>query len=129
VTRASIANRAELAKLAPETFAQLPKTRAFIDRMCAIPDAEISTLSPEQAITLCRNAPGPAWKSPTAFHDATGFSENQAVIVRANNYARDPIHGALVHAGPSEIVLRREDARAGVVYVHFPRVGFGVSAQ
>jgi hypothetical protein len=30
----------------------------------------------------------------------------------------------LVFSGREEIILRREDERAGVVHVHFPRFGF-----
>jgi glutathione S-transferase len=114
-------------KVAPDVLAQCKHTRAFLDRMSGIADPEVSVLTAEQAITLCRNAPA-GWQPPAAFEDASGFSANQNLVVRANDYARDPVSGKLVFSASNEVVLRREDPRAGVVFVHFPRVGFVISA-
>jgi hypothetical protein len=37
------------------------------------------------------------------------------------------VHGTLVWAADDEIVLRREDERAGTVHVHFPRLGYEIA--
>jgi len=40
--------------------------------------------------------------------------------------ARDPVAGRLVGLTRGEVVLARVDDRAGLVHVHFPRVGFQI---
>ncbi|PXB82340.1 glutathione S-transferase, partial [Pseudomonas aeruginosa] len=37
--------------------------------------------------------------------------------------------GELLFAGSEELILRREDPRAGTVHVHFPRLGFRIEAR
>jgi len=49
-----------------------------------------------------------------------------AVTVTASDYAHDEIAGTLVGLDGDEIVVARDDARAGHVHVHFPRIGFHV---
>jgi hypothetical protein len=38
------------------------------------------------------------------------------------------VTGELVFSGREEIILRREDERAGTLHVHFPRYGFQIIA-
>ena len=40
--------------------------------------------------------------------------------------ATDPVAGTLVGLTPTSVTLRRSDARAGTVQVHFPRFGFQI---
>jgi hypothetical protein len=49
--------------------------------------------------------------------------------VAATDYGVDPVAGALVGLSQQESVLRRVDARAGTVHVHFPRFGFQIRAE
>ncbi|KPX98776.1 Uncharacterized protein ALO62_04305 [Pseudomonas amygdali pv. myricae] len=35
----------------------------------------------------------------------------------------------MIFTGREELILRREDKRAGVVHVHFPRMGFRVEKR
>ena len=46
----------------------------------------------------------------------------------ADDYGREPIVGELVAVNAQRIVIGRTDERVGRVNVHFPRVGFSVSA-
>jgi hypothetical protein len=39
------------------------------------------------------------------------------------------VAGELLFAGREELILRREDARGGVVHVHFPRFGFRIEPR
>ena len=50
------------------------------------------------------------------------------VTVAAADYAHDEIAGTLVGLDDDEVVIARDDARAGRVHVHFPRIGFHVKA-
>jgi len=46
------------------------------------------------------------------------------VTVAATDTGVDPIEGTLYGATKSRISIARQDARAGKVVVHFPRLGF-----
>lgn len=46
------------------------------------------------------------------------------VRIRADDYGRDPVEGALVFIDDREVALRRVDPVAGAVVVHFPRLGY-----
>ena len=41
----------------------------------------------------------------------------------------EAVEGELLFAGAEELILRREDDRAGIVHVHFPRLGFRIEAR
>lgn len=82
----------------------------------------------EDALEICRQSPQ-AWSAAYTFADPMGLSPGQKVIVSAIDYdGRDPVEGELVASSMEEVVLRRHDERAGVVYLHFPRIGFEIAA-
>lgn len=85
-------------------------------------------MSSEQAIAVAREAT-PAALPHEDFVDPNGFKAGQAVSIAAVDYGVDPVPGELLHAGRDELILRREDERAGVVHVHFPRLGFRIEAR
>jgi hypothetical protein len=62
-------------------------------------------------------------------HPEPGLQAGQAVTVSAIDYGTDPVSGALVGLSADEVVIRRHDARAGTVHVHFPRIGFQIKEQ
>lgn len=113
--------------LSPEKLTGLPRVAAWMKRIADLPDPPITELSGEAAIEVAR-AGDSSWQASEPFADPTGLSAEQRVIVRATDYARDEIAGELVHSSASEVVLRRTDERAGTLYVHFPRLGFEVTA-
>jgi glutathione S-transferase len=117
-----------LEHVSPEPLAAHARLRAWMQRMAAIPEPTITQLSASEALRVSREGRHD-WRPDSAFADPQGFSPEQAVVVRANDYGRDPIEGALVASSADEIVLRRADVRAGRVYVHFPRIGFDVQAS
>ncbi len=113
--------------LAPERLSAYPRVRDWMARIAAIPDPTITPITAERAIEIAKGA-DPEWTPPGTFEDPLGFPPGTAVAVRASDYGRDSVTGELVHSDAQEIVLRREDARAGRLFVHFPRVGFEVTA-
>ena len=42
------------------------------------------------------------------------------------DYGADPVGGLLAGLSREEVVVRRNDERAGAVHVHFPRIGFQI---
>jgi hypothetical protein len=80
-----------------------------------------------EALEVAR-ASDPIWIPNAAFEDPMRLAPDTAVVIRANDYGREGVTGVLVSSTANEIVLRRDDERAGRVYVHFPRLGFEVAA-
>jgi hypothetical protein len=74
-------------------------------------------------------AGGATTREPTAVEPGLGFEAGQAVTVAATDYGIDPVAGTLVGLSQQQSVLRRSDARAGTVHVHFPRFGFHLKAD
>ncbi|RMU64146.1 hypothetical protein ALP29_201064 [Pseudomonas syringae pv. avii] len=63
------------------------------------------------------------------FIDPNGFNAGDKVAIAAVDYGVEAVEGELVFTGREELILRREDNRAGVVHVHFPRLGFRVEKR
>ncbi|MFN3768155.1 MAG: glutathione S-transferase family protein [Ectopseudomonas guguanensis] len=105
-----------------------PAVAAWLARVLDFGHGSLSEMSSEQAIAVAREAT-PAALPDEAFVDPNGFAAGQAVRIAAVDYGVDPVEGELLFAGREELILRREDARAGVVHVHFPRLGFRIEAR
>ena len=58
--------------------------------------------------------------------DPQQFTAGQRVTVTPDDYGKVPVTGELVTLLRDEIAVRRTDARAGEVVVHFPRAGYCV---
>jgi glutathione S-transferase len=114
-----------LEQVSQTPFSAYTHLEAWMQRIAALPQASVTSISSEDALGVCRNASAD-WSAPM-FADPMGFTKGQAVLVRASDYGRDIIAGALVGSSANEVVLRRSDERAGTVYVHFPRLGFEIS--
>jgi len=112
-----------LESLAPEPVAAYANVRAWSERIRAIPRPESTPLSSGDALEISRRSPSD-WTPPDAFVDLGGLTVGQKVVVRTTDVARDPVEGELAHATRDQVVVRRQDDRAGTVFVHFPRIGF-----
>lgn len=105
-----------------------PAVAAWLGRVLGFGHGASSQLSAAEAIEIARAAePAPLPAEP--FSDANGLVAGQAVSVAATDYGVDPVEGELLFVGLESLILRREDDRAGVVHVHFPRVGFHIEAR
>jgi len=62
------------------------------------------------------------------FQDEHGIPLGSRVTIAAENFGQEPTEGDLVAATRTRYTLRREDARAGTVHVHFPRIGYVLRA-
>jgi hypothetical protein len=100
-----------------------PALKQWLARMSEFGHHEFEALDSEQAVAIARSST-PAAGQDGEFYDAHGMSLGERVTITPTDYALDPVEGELVLSTASEIAVRREDARAGVVVVHFPRVGF-----
>ena len=108
-----------------EAMLPLAPVIPWMDRVAAVGHGERRAMSAEAALAVARAAePLPVG----GFDDpASGLAAGDAVSI-VSDAPNDPIRGTLVHADADEIVIRREDPRAGAVHVHFPRLGYGAVA-
>lgn len=102
-----------------------PHVSAWLGRVLGFGHGASSALSAEDAIAIARAAT-PAALPDEQFVEPNGFAVAQRVQIAATDYGVDPVEGELVFAGAEELILRREDERAGTVHVHFPRLGFAI---
>jgi glutathione S-transferase len=106
---------------------ELPRLRAWMERVRAIGHGEPKELSAREALLIAASAaPEPA--QMTDAHDPLGRKPGMKVQVTPDDTGRDPVAGELVASTPQEIVIRRSDPQVGDVHVHFPRAGFVVQA-
>ena len=102
-----------------------PGVSAWLGRVLGFGHGAHSDLTSAEAIEIARNAT-PAALPEEAFVDPNGFKAGDQMAISATDYGVDSVEGELVFAGTEELILRREDDRAGVVHVHFPRLGFKI---
>ena len=102
-----------------------PAIGVWFARVTAFGHGESTKMESADAIAL---AAGTKSHAATSVREGAGFSPGDAVTVSASDYAHDEIAGALVGLDADEVVVARDDARAGRVHVHFPRIGFHVKA-
>jgi glutathione S-transferase len=103
-----------------------PALGAWLDRVLAIGHGRSERLDSADALLLAADATSHA---PVAVAPDLGFTAGQAVTVAATDYGTDVVAGTLVGLSADEVVLRRVDARAGTVHVHFPRFGFQIKKE
>jgi len=112
-------------RVAATLLTGLPKTIAWRDRMAALGHGKRSEMTGAEALKVAMTgAPGPA----PASDPNDPFKPGDAVSVRADDYGRDAVSGTLVAITPDRIVVARECGELNLINVHFPRVGYVLSA-
>ncbi|MBU3056875.1 glutathione S-transferase family protein [Pseudomonas indica] len=105
-----------------------PAVAAWLGRVLGFGHGSHSEMASADAIEIARAAT-PAALPQEQLDEPNGFEIGQRVVIAAIDYGVDPVEGELLFAGSEELVLRREDERAGMVHVHFPRMGFRIKAR
>jgi glutathione S-transferase len=105
---------------------QYPEIVAWLGRVLGFGHGACSELSSAEAVEIAAKAT-PAALPDEVFVDPNGFNPGDQVTIAAIDYGIDPVEGELVFSGREELIVRREDERAGVVHVHFPRFGFRIN--
>jgi glutathione S-transferase len=103
-------------------FDSYPAIQAWRARMSAFGHGTFDKLDSGAAIGIARDAAA----QPSEGKDAEthGIAVGEKVVVAATDTGTDPIEGTLYAAAVDRISIARQDARAGKVVVHFPRLGF-----
>ncbi|WP_095101356.1 glutathione S-transferase family protein [Pseudomonas sp. Irchel 3A5] len=105
-----------------------PEVAAWLGRVLGFGHGAPSELSSAEAVEIALNAT-PAALPDEQFVDPNGFKAGDSVTISAIDYGVDAVEGELIFSGLEELILRREDERAGVVHVHFPRLGFRIEKR
>ena len=103
-----------------------PQVQAWLDRVLAIGHHSHTDLASAEALLIAAAASGHA---PTQVQPGLGLEAGQAVTVGAIDYGQDPVAGSLVGLTADEVVIQRQDERAGSLHVHFPRFGFQIRKE
>ncbi len=99
---------------------------AWLDRMLAWGHGQPERCSSDEALAIAAAATSHAACSVAP---GLGFEAGQPITVAATDYGQDPVAGTLVGLSTHEVVLRRQDPRAGTVHVHFPRAGYQIKLE
>jgi glutathione S-transferase len=113
-------------KVAPATqdvFDATPEILPWLQRIIGFGHGQMTEISSSQAIEVARNHQ-PLALGAEPFIDEHGIALGSEVTITAESFGLEPTNGTLVAATRTKYVLRREDSRAGLVHVHFPRMGF-----
>ena len=102
-----------------------PRTRDWMARIAAVGHGERSELSPRDALRIASDA---VPEDPPRGAPGHELALRGRVRVATEDFARDPVEGELVHATRETIAIRRDDPEVGRVHVHFPRLGYAVTA-
>ena len=100
-----------------------PHVIQWMDRMAAIGHGTSSRISSTDAIAVAAAAE-PAPLHDDLFQNDHNIDLGSRVTVAAESFGPEPTEGILRAATRTRYTLERTDARAGRVYVHFPRIGY-----
>ncbi|MFN7123133.1 MAG: glutathione S-transferase family protein [Hydrogenophaga sp.] len=100
-----------------------PHVIEWMDRMAAIGHGQLSKLTSTEAIAIAAAAQ-PAPHTDDTFQDDHGIALGSRVTINAETFGQEPTEGILRAATRTRYTLERTDERAGLLHVHFPRIGF-----
>ncbi|MDB5428054.1 MAG: glutathione S-transferase [Phenylobacterium sp.] len=120
-----------LSRAAPSAAAALleglPKTTGWRERMKSLGHGRRSEMTGAEALQVAMAAM-PAKPPPGDPADPSGLKPGALVTVRADDYGRDAVEGRLVAVSAERITIVRECGELDLVNVHFPRVGYLLTA-
>ena len=110
---------------AAHVLAGYPRIGDWMARIERIGHNDRSELAPADALRIASEAEP---ETPTSGSASGDIPPGLRVRVATEDFALDPVEGEVVHATPTEISIRREDPKTGRIHVHFPRLGYEVTA-
>jgi hypothetical protein len=102
-------------------FDSYPALLGWRARMAAFGHGTHDKLDSGAALAIARDSSA---EKSLGCVDTHGLAIGDRVVIAATDTGVDPIEGVLYGTTRDRISVAREDARAGKVVVHFPRLGF-----
>lgn len=103
------------------TLAPYADVIRWFERVAGFGHGESEPMGSDEAIGVAAGAHAHA---PASVAAGQPFAAGAEVTIAAADYAHDEIAGSVVGLDDHEVVIARDDPRAGRVHVHFPRIGF-----
>jgi glutathione S-transferase len=100
---------------------------AWEQRVAGLGHGERDELDAGAALALARESSSAA-EAQVLSTARPRFRRGDRVAVAPDDYGMDPVSGELLRLTHDDIVVARSDPRAGAVVVHFPRLGYRVTA-
>ena len=119
--RGNIANAGQLLK-------PLGNLSEWEARVTAIGHCQRSELGAEEALEIANNSISTT-KASILGDTWPSLKEGDPVTVTPTDYGDVPVAGTLLQLSHENIAIRRTDARAGELVVHFPRIGYRLEKQ
>lgn len=101
-----------------------PAVLDWMDRMAAIGHGTMTATDAATAIAHAAASVPHTLLTDSTFQDEHGIALGSRVTVGAESFGPETTEGELVAATRTHYTLRRTDARAGTLHVHFPRIGY-----
>jgi glutathione S-transferase len=108
-------------------FDATPSLLAWMDRIEAIGHGSAEQSDAAAAIATAAQST-PAGVDGGVFQDDHGIPLGSRVTITAESFGLEATAGELIAATRTRYTLRRTDARAGTIHVHFPRIGYQLRA-
>lgn len=109
-----------------------PSVSEWAQRVAAIGHGPMTQLASDAAVAIAAaNEPQPPGSNllvDSAFQDDHGIPLGSRVTITPESFGNESTEGDLIAATRTHYSLRREDPRAGLVHVHFPRLGYVLRA-
>ena len=109
--------------LMDDIFNATPAVLEWMDRIEALGQGRMEKFTAADAITVAAGA-DPLPLQGDVFQDEHGIPLGTTVHIAAESFGLEVTEGELIAATRTRYTLRRTDPRAGVVHVHFPRIGY-----
>lgn len=112
----------------PKVLGEFPALCKWEEAVQELGHGEYSTLSAEDAVLSAAGSVPQIISLGNDEHDPQGIVSGMDVFIQPDVDAGElPVCGQVVFSDSSKITIRREDADAGQLHVHFPRAGYVVS--
>lgn len=118
-------------RLAPkfgQTLAPYQNIGAWLARIDALGDGDLTDLSGEEALQIARDA-APDQAAPADAQAADGLAVGTDISIQADDFGLETTTGRVLWTRANEIAVLRADPSFGDIVVHFPRAGYRFTAQ
>ena len=106
-----------------DMFKNYPNVRRWMAGIQALGHGKSTEINGAEAIAIARNAKIVLDGEGSALPN---LRPGDTIVVAPTDYGMDPVQGQLAYCNDVEVVLTREDERAGKVAVHFPRANYSI---
>jgi glutathione S-transferase len=109
-------------------LAEFPVVQDWIERIRALGHGVRTEITSQEALAIA-TAAEPRTRTQADPRDPNGRKPGDRVTVTPDDYGKVAVAGEIVSLSAQHIAIRRTDAQAGDLVVHFPRIGFSILPQ